>query len=278
MEKWKEARISYIDFIKDNCIFESKLINFMYPLNFENAYKKHLNSRCIKYINGINTNIEDLLLIYYKINTFYKNLKDNNIAEYKYVLKTEIEHFIMRYRIVSSKILELRKELKNKNIAWSTIKYFTDSEEYKQLISIRNDIAHESIRSHVFYGKDVKREAVQFYTNRSLDNNIYLDKVFLSPEGAEIYDLNRLLTWLIVILLNLGYDTFTDIILDIEKLNLVDKKERSYIDNYDEQIGKKYSLLTKRRVETDILIYNLSSLLAYIRDFNPNDISCYWRD
>ena len=145
--------------------------------------------------------------------------------------------------------------------------YFTNSEEYNQLLGIRNDIAHESIRSQVFYSEGIQRESFQFYTNRSLDNNICLNDVFLNPHGSEIYDLKRWLTWMLVLLLNYIDNIIYDIVVAIKDKDDNNCNKLSEIKKYDILVDNKISSLIIDNDEVSIFRNEIKELRNYIINF-----------
>ncbi|MBE7896958.1 hypothetical protein G7L40_16265 [Paenibacillus polymyxa] len=167
MEEWKIAILSYLDYCLENYIDNQKMKNLLYPFNFNNHYTDRMSEKSRLYTMNVEKNLKELMLIYYKIINFYDEYKESDMSRYKYLIKTELEHFVLRYRIIVNKIALIKKESKIIDFSSVDTRYFEESIEYEQLIGIRNSIAHESIRSHVFDTTEDKRLYFQFYTNRS---------------------------------------------------------------------------------------------------------------
>ncbi|CUU46934.1 hypothetical protein [Clostridium beijerinckii] len=267
MKKWKTVLISYIDYCNNNYFIENRLRDLTFPLNFNNFYYSKLSRKSQIGVKSIEKNTLELILIYYKIHKLYGKYKKKDTSKYRYILKTELEHFILRYRLVVDKLELLKKDFDDLKINWSNVDYFTQSEEYNQLLKIRNDIAHESIRSHVFCSDILQREAFQFYTNRNLDNNIYLHEVFLNPNGTEIYDLKRWLTWMLVLIYNFMDDIMKDITNAITNKYDMDSKKINQIKQYDILVNNKSS--TVPIIDDEIIIFKngMYELIKHIKEY-----------
>ncbi|MEO2213752.1 hypothetical protein ABGV40_23115 [Paenibacillus amylolyticus] len=271
MEYWKEAKLSYLDYCLKNYIDNRKIKNLLYPFNFSNHYTNQMSKKQGQYVISIEKNLQELMLIYYKINKFYDGYIESNMSHYKYLIKTELEHFVLRYRIVVSSIVSIKKELRIVDFSSVDTSYFEESIEYEQLLEVRNNIAHESIRSHIFYTSENKRSSFQFYTNRSLENHIYLHEVFLNPHGSEIYDLKYWLSWMLILLLNFIDDITGNIFLTIQKEYDEDGSMLEEIIKYDQMINNRHSILDIYHDDIQLFINEISELRNHIVKFKSNE-------
>lgn len=267
MKEWKKGFVSYIEYCNKNYLIKNRFKNLLFPINFNNFYFSKLSNKSQIGVKSIEKNTLELILIYYKIHKLYNKYKKTDIHKYEYLLKTELEHFIVRYRLVVDKMELLKKDFKNWEINWSNVDYFTQSEEYNQLLKVRNDIAHESIRSHVFCSERLQREAFQFYTNRNLDNNIYLHEIFLNQNGSEIYDLKRWLTWMLVLIFNFMDDIMNDIVNAITNKHDIDYNKFNEIKQYDILVNNKISTLSIVDDEISIFKNGINELIKHINEY-----------
>lgn len=261
--KWKTVYLSYLEFNIKECFNESQLNNFTYPLNFKNEITKNISEKSLRRIRTIEKNLSRCLLIYNKMLTFYNDYKNDDIIKYKYIVKTDLEHFMIEYRLAVSNVEKLKKEFKKHDIRWRNVEYMLKGDEFDQLINIRNNITHQSTRSHIFYFMENGTTAFQFYSNRELNNYICLPEFFLNPLGSEIYDLERWLTWRLNLLLCYFNDTFDDLKhvvigdLDIEEIN-----------KYDDIVACGYSTITSTCNEIEILKDKTLKMKLYIENYN----------
>lgn len=267
MEEWKAAQLSYLKYFNINYFAKNRLKNLLFPLNFNNYYFYKLSNKSQVSVKSIEKNIFELMVLYFKMHKLYKTYKDDDLSKYSYLLKTELEHFILRYRLVVSKLESLMFEFKKLGAIDINLDYFLESEEYKQLLGIRNDIAHESIRSHVFYSERIVRESFQFYTNRSLDNNINLHEVFLNPYGSEIYDLKRWITWMLVLLFCFMEDIVNNIVNYIKNEYDMDNYKFHEIEQYDNIVAGRLSTLVPIDDEVSLIKCGIEELAKYICEY-----------
>ncbi|GEM_PF-5984484 len=267
MEGWKEVQLSYIEYFNKEYFNKEKLRNLLFPINFNNFYFSNLSDKSKIGVKSIEKNILELVLIYFKICGLYSKYKETDTGKYIYILKTELEYFILRYRLVINKLESLEIEFKKYGFEWVNTDYFIKSVEYIQLLGIRNDIAHEGIRSQVFYTERIKRESFQFYTNRSLDNNIYLHEAFLNPYGSEIYDLKLWITWMIVLLFNFMDDTTKGVVRSISNKYDTGNDMFKQIKQYDALIDNKFSMLIITNDEIHELKNGVDGLTNHIIKF-----------
>ncbi|AIQ11362.1 hypothetical protein [Paenibacillus durus] len=194
---------------KSFIISSNELFRFAFPLNFVVDLSE--NDDLVE--NGADKSIEkeirNTLFIYFKLFKLFNEFLENEQL-YHQLIKSEVEYFLMRYRIVFD-IID-KHLIKSINIDRKKIETtIYNSDEFLQLKSIRNKLAHEGLRCHIFqFGKDPQL-SFQIYDAGTLEDNIILPEIFMDKRGSHIYFLQHYITWLIAIMFNFLQKYFIEI-------------------------------------------------------------------
>lgn len=188
---------------------EKRLYRFTYPLNCVSDLEGNDLLINTGIVESIEKEIRQMFFIYYKIFSVY-NVFQQNEELYRDMVKSEVEYFFIRYRIIydiMDKHLTKAVDINAKDVPISIF----NNDEFKCLKDIRNKIEHESTRTHIFIGKKVGKISFQIYDVGTLNNNIEMDEIFLDPEGSEIYDLKFYMIWMIIIMMTFLEEYFVEI-------------------------------------------------------------------
>jgi len=181
-------------------VSSNELYRFTFPLNFvvDLSENDDLVDKGID--KSIEKEIRNILFIYNKIFNLFNIFVDDKPL-YQQLLKSEVEYFLIRYRIVFDiidKHLTKTIGIDKKKVDVSIYK----SEEFLQLRDIRNKLAHEGIRCFIYKFENDPKLSFQIYDAGTLDNRIDMSEIFLDRRGTEIYFLRHYTTWLIIIMFN----------------------------------------------------------------------------